>query len=174
MHISSKAFALCVSFTVIGATGCKKSEPTKPSAPVSATPAPAPAPTPPPAPKPVAAPAPTTMPAPVPAPAASNADDQAALAFFREQIEACNAWNVKVGNSKPGEKYFDGTAKDPSRAVKIVGRPAPRQALIQDADGTQLLVDLALSRITSPKGPKSELPVRYRACPEKIFVGTSD
>ena len=157
MWTRSMTFVLCAAVAL--SAGCKKKEePAKVIAPASA-------------PAPIA---PVAAPAAAPAPVAANVADAPALAFFRAQIEACNAWSVKVGNTKAGEKYFDGTAKDPSRQVKVVERPAPNRIIVQDADGTRLLIDLAHNRITSPKGPRSEMPVRYRSCPEKIFVGSSD
>ena len=171
MWISSNALALCLAVVLGGAAACKgkpdaaKAPAASPAAaPVAIAAATAPSAT-----------SPSTQPAAVPQPLPmAAAPDLAALAFFRAQIEACNAWNVKVGNTKPGEKFFDGTDNDPTRKVKVVERPAPGRFVVEDADGTRLLIDLAGQRITATKGPGAALPVRYKFCSEKVFVGTSD
>jgi hypothetical protein len=136
---------------------------------------------------PSAAPVTSAAPSAAPAPsqsAAASASTATALpepptaagaeAFFKNQIQACNAWNVKVGNNKPGEKLFAGDAKDPTTSIKVGKLVRPKVWEIQDRDGTRLLVDMELRRITSARGPNSEMPAPYRFCDEKVFVGTSD
>lgn len=132
---------------------------------------------------PVAGTAPIAVPIPPPSAAASPstattlpepATAAGAEAFFKNQIQACNAWSVNVGNSQPGEKLFAGDAKDPTTSLKVGKQVRPNVWEIQDRDGRRLLVDLAQRRITSAKGPAGEMPPPYRFCDEKVFVGTSD
>lgn len=116
--------------------------------------------------------APTAPPEPAVTPAADpTAGDADALLFFHAQIDACNAWNVQVGNSEPGEKKFDGTASDPTVNARIVDRPAPGRYIVEDGEGSRLALDLTAHQIASPDGPGVALPIRYTFCPTEVFVG---
>lgn len=106
------------------------------------------------------------------APVAAPTDDDA-LAFFRAQIDACNAWNAKVGNTAPGAKAFDGSPSDPTRSLKVVERPSAGRYVIEDADGSRVLVDLNTHLVQSPDGAGVPLPIRYTFCPPEVFVGPS-
>ncbi|MEQ1503638.1 MAG: hypothetical protein ABMB14_15475, partial [Myxococcota bacterium] len=89
-------------------------------------------------------------------------------AFFRAQIQACNKWSRKVGNTAPGEKAFDGGPNDPTRTITVVEH-AGQQAVIQDADGARLRLDLAAKTVAAADG--GPLPTRYQFCPSEVFVG---
>lgn len=120
--------------------------------------------------EPAAPAAPATTEAPA-APAAP-AGDEAALATFKAQIEVCNEWNVKVGNSAPGQKSFDGGPNDPTRTLKVAELTADK-AVIEDADGNRLVLDLATKTVANAVGATEPLPMRYSFCPPEIFLGPS-
>lgn len=109
--------------------------------------------------------------APAPAPAAPDA---AVTAFFRGQIAACNAHQIRVGNAAAGESFFDGSAQDPSRSLTVIKNLGAQRFLVQDAGGTRLIVDLARQQITGPTGPTGEVPRPYTFCPHQVWVGTMD
>lgn len=115
--------------------------------------------------------APAAPAAPVAAPAAPAADD-AVLAVFKAQIDACNEWNVKVGNRASGEKAFDGGPNDPTRTLSVAER-AGDKAVIVDADGNRLLLDLPTKTIANAAGAAEPLPIQYSFCPSEIFLGPS-
>ncbi len=98
-------------------------------------------------------------------------DDAAALAFFQAQIERCNQLAVEVGNSAPGEKFFDGGDNDPTVKVDIVERPGAGKVVIADRDGARLLIDVTAKTISDPAGAGTPVAVRYQTCQPEVFVG---
>lgn len=125
----------------------------------------------PPAAPPAPAPAAAVEPAPA-APVAAPPADDAVIALFKAQIEACNEWNVKVGNSAPGEKSFDGGANDPTRTLTVAEQTADK-AVIVDAEGNRLVLDLTTKTVSNAAGATEPLPMRYSFCPSEIFLGPS-
>ena len=97
-----------------------------------------------------------------------------AVSFFKEQIAACNAYLVKVGNEDPGSNRFDGSEDDPTRTAKVRKKLSEQRYEIEDAEGTVLVVDLAKRIITAPGGPEAVMPRTYSFCQPTVFVGTTD
>ena len=106
-----------------------------------------------------------------PASAPANAGSADPQVVFRELIQACNTWNQQVGNRAPGELSFDGGPTDPSRAITEISRPSPGKVLLQDAEGSRLLLDLAARTVSAEAGDTVPLPIRYSYCPSEIFLG---
>jgi hypothetical protein len=121
----------------------------------------------------VAVPDPVVAPPAVPAPAGEPippADDEF-VATFRTLIDACNAWNVQVGNKAAGELSFDGGANDPTRTLKVVERRGTTAAVLEDADGGRLVIDLLAKTVSAADGATVPLPIRYTFCPHETFLG---
>jgi hypothetical protein len=103
-----------------------------------------------------------------------SGDSAKVRAFWTQEIQACNAYQIKVGNSKPGEKKFDGSSSDPSRSIKIVKKMPGNKYQINDAAGTSLIVDMNKKQFTSLQGPGGPVPRPYTFCDSKVWVGTMD
>lgn len=112
--------------------------------------------------------------APAPAPPKPAPPDAMVQAFFKSQIAACNAYQVKVGNVAAGESYFDGSTDDPSRSLTVVKDLGAQRYLTQDAEGQRLIIDLPKKQITGPSGPTGAMPRAYSFCPHEVWVGTMD
>ena len=137
---------------------------------------------------------PPAEPAPAPVPAAADAepvadaappprDDQqpadpatrdpkVVQAFWSEAIAECNDYLVSTGNETEGTKRFDGSDRDPSRAITVGARQPNGSVVVTDAAGTQLWVDAAANRITPVGGEAEAMPVAYAFCDPKTWVGT--
>lgn len=109
-----------------------------------------------------------------PAPNAAEDPDAVVKTFWKQQIDACNAYQEKVGNTTPPDKYFPGDAHDPSRSVTVQKRMGPNVFLIEDAGGTRLLADVGSGKITGPGGATGAMPRPYSFCDPKIWLGTID
>lgn len=109
-----------------------------------------------------------------PAPNAAEDPDAVVKTFWKKQIDACNAYNEKVGNTTPPEKYFKGDGDDPSRSITVQKRMGPNVFLLEDAGGNRLLADVGSAKITGPGGATGALPTMYSFCDPKVWLGTLD
>lgn len=110
----------------------------------------------------VAAPT-ATAPTPAAAPVAVDP-----VAFFRAQEPACRAHAAQYGNSPAEPQRFSG-----ARLVRRLGDDA---YLVVDGLGTRLVVRPAAGVVLPESGRGSDpAPDPYRfACPETVFLGSSD
>ncbi|GAA1229014.1 hypothetical protein [Pseudonocardia alaniniphila] len=89
-----------------------------------------------------------------------------AVAFFKAQEPACRAEAERVGNPVVDPARFAG--------AKLVQQNADGTALIEDGEGTQLIVDVSGGKVLPSSGnPEDFMPDPYGfGCPPEVFVGT--
>jgi ABC-type transport system substrate-binding protein len=89
-----------------------------------------------------------------------------AVAFFKAQEPACRAEAERVGNPVVDPARFAG--------AKLVQRNTDGTALIEDGEGTQLIVDVSGGKILPPSGNAEDfMPDPYGfGCPPEVFVGS--
>lgn len=97
--------------------------------------------------------------------------NEADIARFRALIDACNAWNVQVGNKVPGEAHFDSGPNDPTRSLTVSERREDG-VVLADADGARLLLTPG-GQVQDADG-KGVLPTMYQFCPSETFLSTAD
>ena len=107
--------------------------------------------------------APTTRPA-----ATTTARAPDPVAFFTAQEPVCQAFAEQVGNPVVDPARFAG--------AKLVRRNTDGTALIEDGEGTQLIVDVSGEKVLPPSGnPVDFMPDPYGfGCPPEVFVGAAD
>ena len=112
----------------------------------------------------------TTSAAPTTFPTATTAVTTAPdpVAFFKAQEPVCQAHAERVGNPVVDPTRFGGT--------KLVQRNTDGTALIEDGEGTQLIVDVSGEKVLPPSGdPVDFMPDPYGfGCPPEVFVGAAD
>ncbi|WP_433294063.1 hypothetical protein ACQPZQ_09245 [Pseudonocardia sp. CA-142604] len=110
----------------------------------------------------------TTAAAPTTFPTATTTVTAApdAVAFFKAQEPACRAEAERVGNPVVDPARFAG--------AKLVQQNTDGTALIEDGEGTQLIVDVSGKKVLPPSGnPEDLMPDPYGfGCPPEVFVGT--
>jgi ABC-type transport system substrate-binding protein len=90
-----------------------------------------------------------------------------AVAFFKAQEPLCKAHAERVGNPVVDPTRFAG--------AKLVQRNTDGTALIEDGEGTQLIVDVPGEKVLPPSGNAEDfMPDPYGfGCPPEVFAGTA-
>jgi hypothetical protein len=90
-----------------------------------------------------------------------------AVAFFKAQEPVCQAHAERFGNPVVAPTRFAG--------AKLVQRNTDGTALIEDGEGTQLIVDASGKKVLPPSGdPVDFMPDPYGfGCPPEVFVGSA-
>jgi ABC-type transport system substrate-binding protein len=89
------------------------------------------------------------------------------VAFFKAQEPICQVHAERVGNPMVDPTRFAG--------AKVVQRNTDGTALIEDGEGTQLIVDVSGEKVLPPSGdPVDFMPDPYGfGCPPEVFVGSA-